>query len=280
VLRNPFDADGIPLRLAAYVMGEAPLKSPVPKTGVEILIAGEVRLDALATRSKDGLLVAEPRLTLRVGSREGESHESDWTLEIALADAAASARAWHPFLTRIAMSPGDHRARLVVESGGRVGSVTVDFIVPGFAEERLSTPILSDQLVRPGGLGTGGGGARRVMPVVRRSFPATSTLHGWVELHGAARDAETGQPRATASFAVRSADGREWARGAAIGMALDSGQPTRLVSIPLSEAPEGESELVLTVWDEVSGRGLEAREPFRVERGGNLPPPRDLDGAQ
>ena len=246
-------------------------------------MAGEVLLDELATRVKDGRRVAEPRLALVASSRAGESHESNWTLEIALgppAQGAEAANAWHPFVTRIAMEPGDHRARLVVESGGRVGSVTVDFTVPGFAEERLSTPILSDQLVGPEGLGAHGGGARRVMPVVRRSFPATSTLHGWVELHGAARDAETGQPRATASFAVRSADGREWARGAAIGMALDSGKPTRLVSIPLSEAPEGESELVLTVWDEVSGRGLEAREPFRVERGGNLPPPRDLDGAQ
>ena len=107
------------------------------------------------------------------------------------------------------------------------------------------------------------------MPVVRRSFPASSTLHGWIELHGAARETETGQPRATASFAVRSADGREWASGAATAMSLDTGMPTRLVSIPLSEAPEGESELILTVRDEVSGRTLEAREPFRVDR---LPP--------
>ena len=33
------------------------------------------------------------------------------------------------------------------------------------------------------------------MPVVRRSFPATSTLHGWIELLGAARDPGTGEPR-------------------------------------------------------------------------------------
>jgi VWFA-related protein len=269
VLRNPFDADGIPLRLAAYVMGPAPLQSLVPKTGVEVLIAGEVRLDGLETHLKNGRLVAEPTLSLVASSRSGESHESNWTLEIALgqpAPGAEAAKAWHPFLTRIAMSPGDLRARLVVESGGRVGSVTVDFDVPDFTEERLSTPILSDQLVGPEGLGAGGGGARRVMPVVRRSFPATSTLHGWIELHGAAREAETGQPKATASFAVRSADGREWASAAPVAMNLEDETPTRLVSIPLSEAPEGESELILTVRDEVSGRTVEAREPFRVER--------------
>ena len=287
VLRNPFDADGIPLRLAAYVMGPAPLQSPVPKTGVEVLVAGEVRLDALQTRLKDGRVVAEPKLTLVASSRSGESHESSWTLEIALeppTPGAESAKAWHPFLTRIAMSPGDLRARLVVESGGRVGSVTVDFDVPVFTEERLSTPILSDQLLSPAALGSAGGTARRVMPVVRRSFPATSTLHGWIELYGAARETGTGEPKATASFAARSADGREWASGTATAMSLETGTPTRLVSIPLSEAPEGESELVLTVRDEISGRTLEAREPFRIEPPAAAPTaedgPIDLPGGQ
>jgi VWFA-related protein len=267
-LRSPFDADGIPLRLAAYVMGPAPLESPVPKTGVEVLVAGEVRLDALETRVKDGRLAAEPKLTLLAGARSGELHESAWTLEVALAqppDGAEPAKAWHPFLTRIAMEPGDHRARLVVESGGKVGSVTTDFIVPDFTEERLSTPILSDQLVSPEGLGARRPGERRVMPVVRRSFPVSSTLQCWFELHGAAIDSDTGQPRATAGFVARTADGREWASGAETAMSVESGKPTRLVSVPLADAPEGESELVLTVRDEVSGRSFEAREPFRVE---------------
>jgi hypothetical protein len=166
------------------------------------------------------------------------------------------------------MEPGDHRARLVVESGGRVGSVTADFMVPDFTEERLSTPILSDQLVV-------GQAERRVMPVVRRDFPASSTLHAWVELHGAAVDSETGGPRATAGFSVRSADGREWASGAPAAMNLEAGKPTRLVSLPLAEAPPGESEIVVTVRDEVSGRTLEAREPFRVEPATSAP-----DGGQ
>jgi hypothetical protein len=56
-------------------------------------------------------------------------------------------------------------------------------------------------------------------------------------------------------------------------MSLETGTPTRLISIPLSEAPEGESELVLTVRDEVSGRTLEAREPFRVDPPAAAPPP-------
>ena len=257
-LRDLFDADAIPLRLAAYVMGPAPVQSPVPKTGLEVLIAGEVRLDALEQHLKDGRLVSEPKLKLLVSSREGEKHESDWTLEIELKQpAAGAAAAWHPFLTRIAMAPGDHRARLVVESGGRVGSVTADFIVPGFMEARLATPILSDRLVnRPGDRG--------VLPLARRSFESGGTLYCWLELQGAAVEGATAVPRATVGFVVRS-EGREWATGPATAMNVESGRPTRLIALPLAGAPAGESEIQLTVRDEVSGRTFEAREPFRVE---------------
>jgi VWFA-related protein len=271
-LRDVFDADGIPLRLAVYVMGPAPVQSPVPKTGLEVLIAGEVRLDALESRVKDGRRVAEPKLKLLTGSREGESHESEWTLEVVLSPAVppeaveggtgaaasvADGAIWHPFLTRIAMGPGDHRARLVVQSGGRIGSVTRDFIVPSFSEERLSPPILSDRLVA-------GAADRRVMPLARRDFDATNTLHCWIELHGAAVDPATGQPRATLRFAARSAAGREWASAPASEMKPEANGPTRLVSLPLAQASAGENELVLTVRDEVSGRSFESREPFRV----------------
>jgi hypothetical protein len=234
----------------------------VPRTGVEVLLAGELRLDALATREKAGRRVAEPRLSLLASSRSGGSHESSWTLEIALGEGvreAEEASAWHPFLTRIAMAPGDHRARLVVESGGRAGSVTVDFEVPAFTEERLSTPVLSDRLV------AGAAGGPRVMPVVRRAFPGSGTLHAWVELIGAAVDEDRGQPRATASFVARSLGGETWASGPATPMALEDDRPTRLVSVPLAGAPGGENEIVLTVRDEVSGRTFEAREVFRVE---------------
>jgi hypothetical protein len=49
-------------------------------------------------------------------------------------------------------------------------------------------------------------------------------------------------------------------------MNLEYGRPTRLVSLPLADALAGESEIRLTVRDEVSGRTFEAREPFRVAR--------------
>ncbi|HXY38161.1 MAG TPA: VWA domain-containing protein [Vicinamibacteria bacterium] len=251
-----FDSDGVPLRLAVYLMGPAPLSTADGKTGVEVLVAGEVRLDALESRVKeDGRRLAEPTLRLLTGSREGESHESKWTLEFSLSDSAGDP--WQPFVTRIAIGPGDHRARLVVQSGGRVGSVTTDFIVPPLRGERLSTPILSDRLLAAGS-------DMRVLPVARRSFGPSTTLHCWIELVGA-EDTGAEPPRATASFAVRSSDGREWASGPATAMNVENGRPTRLISIPLEGVLPGEQELVLRVKDEVSGATFEQREPFRVE---------------
>jgi hypothetical protein len=58
-------------------------------------------------------------------------------------------------------------------------------------------------------------------------------------------------------------------------MNLEAGKPTRLVGLPLADAPLGESEIVLTVRDEVSARTFEAREPFRV-----TPAPPRPDGGQ
>jgi hypothetical protein len=42
------------------------------------------------------------------------------------------------------------------------------------------------------------------------------------------------------------------------------GAVIRLIQIPLSIAPPGEYELVLTVLDEISGRQVESVEPFVV----------------
>ena len=258
-----FDVDAIPLRMAIYLMGPAPLSTPDAKTGIELLVAGEVRLDALESRVKDGRRLAEPSLRLLIGSRDREWRDSKWTLEVELSDAVPDhpvdgpvpPQLWQPFVSRLAIDPGDHRARLVVQSGNRIGSVTADFIVPQLTGERLS--ILSDRLLATGS-------DHPLLPLARRAFGTTATLHCWIELVGAAPDGD-GPPRATVSFFVRSQDGREWASGPATDMNVENGRPTRLLSVPLEEAPPGEHELVLRVKDEVTGATFDQREPFRVE---------------
>jgi hypothetical protein len=139
-----------------------------------------------------------------------------------------------------------------------IGSVTLDFVVPPLTAERLSTPILSDQLVESAS-------DRRLVPIAHRSFGDRATLHCWIELVGAGADPATGQPRASAVFVARALDGREWASGPPTAMKADGGRLTRLLDVPLADASPGEHELLLRLKDEVSGATFEAREPFRVE---------------
>jgi VWFA-related protein len=274
-LRDPFDRDGIALRLTAYVLGPA---QQTKRPRFEVLVVGEMRRDALAAGVVAGRRIAAPKLTLLTESPDREWHKSEWSEEVTLTPDQAATEAsgatatspgeaetrradeWHPFLTRVAMQPGEHRLRLVVQSGDRMSSVTVDLVVPKAGGERLSTPILSDRLVAEAE-------GRRVMPLARRTFDASGTLHCWVELYEAAVDRSTHRPRVSARFVARSVDGREWAAGELPALGAEGDGTVRLVGIPLAEAPAGENELQLTVRDEVSGHTFEAREPFRVEGG-------------
>ncbi len=260
-LADPFDGGEIPLRLAAYVQGP----SAQEKGRVDVVVAGELRQDALLSRVEDGRQVAEPKLVLMIGASGREPRKAEW--RVTVVDAAPGqttsapareASRWYPFATRVPLEPGEHRVRLVVESGDRIGSVTTDVAVPSVQGARLSTPILSDRVVADSG-------GRRVMPLAHRVFARPATLHCSVELHGAQNEKATGVPLVSASFVARSAQGREWAAGPVGAPDAEDADPVRLVSIPLGQAPEGENELLLSVRDEVSGRTYEVREPFRVE---------------
>jgi VWFA-related protein len=259
-LRDPFDKDAIPLRLTTYLLGPSQ-QTKHPR--LEVLVVGELQRDALeADATTRGF--ALPKLTLYTESPDREWHKSEWTERVPLApDPAAAEASWHPFLTRVAMQPGEHRLRLVVESGSRIGSLTSDLVVPKTNGERISSPILSDRLVsEPGGRG--------VMPLAKRAFATSGTLHCWVELYEPALDRSTQKPRVSAHLQARAADGTEWVSGELPALGAET---VRLVSIPLARAPVGESELLLTVRDLVSGRSFEAREPFRIEAAPSAPSP-------
>ena len=267
-LADPFDRGEIPMRLAAYVQGP----STQDKGRVDVVVAGELRQDALESRSEEGRRVAEPRLVLMVGAGEREPQKAEWRITVVDATPASAqgrpapppVERWYPFATRVPLEPGSHRIRLAVESGDRIGSVTTDVVVPSGAGARLSTPILSDRIVADSD-------GRRVMPLARRVFARTATLHCWTELVGAENEKATGVPLVSARFVAHSAEGREWASGLVGAKDAENADPARLVSIPLGQAPEGENELVLSVRDEISGRTYEAREPFRVEGTGAQP---------
>jgi VWFA-related protein len=258
-LQDPLDRAEIPLRLASYVLGPAPAKADEGK--LEVMVAAELCQGALESRVVDGRRVAEPRVVLSVGRRDRPARIVALDLKIpapaATSEQAVASKRWRPFATRVVLEPGDTRLRLLVESGGRVGSLTTDVLVPTLDDERLSTPILSDELA--------GEGRLPLVPIARRSFATADTLHCWVELHGAQAAPEDSRPRTSASFRVRAAGGREWAAGSFDAVPGAQQRTEWLVSVPLNQAPAGESELILSVRDLVSNRSFESRELFSVE---------------
>ena len=250
-LTGLFDSDTIPLRLAVAVLG--PLTPP--KQGAEVLVVGELRSDALEEIAEPGRVV-RPRIRLFTSPWTGTGQEQEWAVDVARPGPGSDP--WVSFVTRLERAPGEYRAKLLVESGRAVGSVSTDFVVPPRDGARLSTPVLSDQLVLKGS-------DKRLVPLARRSFGRRSTLHCWIELEGATVDTAAGIPRAAVEFTARSLEGQEWMREDGVAMNVEGSRVSKLLSLPLADAPPGEHELVLRVKDEVSGATFEAREPFRVE---------------
>ena len=175
-LPDPFDRAELPLRLATYVVGP----SPSGEGKVEVIVAGELREDALETPVVVGRAVSEPRVVLSIEERDRPAPIAERCLKIE--PGAAQQERGYSFATRVALLPGEHRVRLVAQSGGRVGSLTADIVVPALADEWLWTPILWPVLDADARAAID---RLKAVPIVDRSFTAADTLHCRVEVHGA-----------------------------------------------------------------------------------------------
>jgi hypothetical protein len=133
-----------------------------------------------------------------------------------------------------------------------MGSVVLDFVVPGPRGLRISRPILGDRLRQ--------GAAGSPEPVVRRTFTPSGTLHGRFEVCGARKGAPV-----KAGFAVVAENGKLLAASPAtpVGAARD-GTLSRSFGIPLEGVPAGRYELVVVAENEATGDRAETREVFVV----------------
>jgi VWFA-related protein len=266
VLDSPLESPDVPLAMTAYVLGD---KKPGE---VQVLVAVDVDVRDLAFERRDGRFTDLFDLLLVVTHREsGRMFPYDETLTMQLLPETREQilREGYSFTRRFDLPPGNYQARLVVRerNGGRRGSLAHTFAVPALGEWRVSTPVLSGQLLNPAG-GRLEGPPRPVV-VARRSFPVGSTLFCGFDVYGAAVDTATGRPRVSAGYELRGHDGREHRRREPSLIAPGpAGEISRLMGLPLEGYPPGEYELVLTVRDEVSGREREQREPFRIEAEG------------
>jgi VWFA-related protein len=238
----PFDAGGIPLRLASYVAG-----SSAGRTSV--ILEAEVDPTGLGA-SVETLAVMAPET--------GDPLRKEGTVSVKATRADPLGARWAAIEQGFSLPPGTYDARLVVRDpqSGRVGSVRQRIVVPEAEGFRTSTPVLTDTLEEVQG------GQLPVM-LARRHFAPGSKLFGMFEVFGAAAGPQG--PKVTVGYGLRAADGKSLATKAPSPLPPGpGGDLTQTLVVPLEKMPQGRYELVLQIRDEVAGKLLERREAFVV----------------
>jgi hypothetical protein len=138
-----------------------------------------------------------------------------------------------------------------------VGTALHTFDVPSPEDFRFSTPILTADLEEVDG-------APRPRVVLNRSFRAGQILYCQIRVHGAADDPREKLPHVVSGYELRK--GGELLRAAEptrIRPEWD-GRLSRLMGLSLEGYPTGTYTLVLTAEDQITGKTLQASEPFTV----------------
>ena len=255
-LDTAHEVAGIPLRAVTYVL------EPREKDTTHILIAADFDASVLTYEGSGKSRAARVEVTAAATLRDtGKTFYSDERVEVRAPEGERPG--WRSVAREFDLPPGIAQARLIVHdpATNTMGAVVQRFEVPPAGILRLSTPILSDQVIRP----PTPGGKPRAAVAAHRAFRPGGGLYCEFEVFGAARESSDGQPRVSSGLAVRSAAGETVREAAPTRIAADrDGRVARLAGLDLAGLPEGTYELVLAVHDEVGGATVERREPFTI----------------
>ena len=260
-LDAPNDIDALPLRMTAYVLGETIMGKATTA------VVTDVDITRFAFQEKDGRFVDTLEFLLIAAHREtGEYYRYDQKIEMTLKPETREKlnASWFTVLRDFELPPGGYQAKIVVRdhNSGRLGTVTHEFEVPELSNWRVSSVILTDNLVPP----AAGQPPTRPVVVARRSFKPAGLLFGQFEVFGAAKDKATHLPRVSAGWVVKTKDGTEVARANPTTInPTPQGGVNRLFGFRIDGLNPGTYDLVLTVKDEVTGQAKEVREPFWID---------------
>jgi VWFA-related protein len=255
-LDTAHEVAGIPLRAVTYVL------EPREKDTTHVLIAAEFDARGLSFQGSGKSRAARLEVTAAATLRDtGKTLYSDERVEVRAAEGEAPG--WRSVAREFDLPAGVAQARLIVRDpvSGAMGAVAQRFEVPRPGALRVSTPILSDQVVPPASRE----GKPRAAVAAHRTFRPGSGLYCEFEVFGAARDPSEGVPRVTSGLAVRSADGETVRQAPPTRIAGDrDGRIVRLVGLDLAGLAAGDYELVLDVHDDAGGAKIERHEPFTI----------------
>jgi hypothetical protein len=263
-LDSPWAVDGLALRMTDFVGEEKSLGKAA------VLVTTEVDIRGLEFEEKDGRSLADLQFLLVVAHREsGEFFRYDQGVSLKLSPASRErySRQWFPITRDFELKSGDYQAKIVVRDtrSKRVGTVIHEFVVPPLGTLRSSTPVLSDTQLSPNatvGEGLPGG---RLVPLARREFASGGDLLCQFEVYGAKLDEKSGMPRVSQGYIVRRPDGSVFTgMQPSVISPTSLGKVTRMFGFRLTDAPQGEYEIQMTIRDEIAGQSLEQHEPFTV----------------
>jgi VWFA-related protein len=257
-LDSPFDGDGIPMRMASYVLG----RGPSGKTTV--VLAADLDLRGVAFQAQGGRQVGALDSFALVSPLAGAGSQIvEKRIDLSLPPDvhARVLKGGLPILRDFELASGRYQARLLVRDarGGAIGSVRHSFEVPPEQGFHISTPILSDSLA------AGAGGAEIPVPLARRTFPSGARLFCLFDVYGVTPN-DRGAREVAIGYVVRRRFGAVLAESPARVVTGDAGGSlSHRMVLSLSGAEPGEYELLLTVDDKASGNRLERRDLFVVD---------------
>jgi VWFA-related protein len=262
-LDTAHDVTGIALRAVTYVL------DPREKDTTHVMLAAEFDASPLTFEGSGKSRTARLEVTAAATLRDtGKTFYSDERVEVRVPEGEPPG--WRSVAREFDLPAGIAQARLIVRdpATGAMGAVAQRFEVPAAGSFRLSTPIVSDQVIP-----APAGGKPRAAVAAHRVFAPGGGLYCEFEVFGAARDAAG--PRVSSGLELRSGDGTLVRQAPPTRIAADrDGRVVRLVGLGLEGLAEGQYELVLEVTDEVGGGRIERREPFTIGR----PPARQAAG--
>ena len=257
-LDSAHDVAGIPMRAATYVL------EPRAKDTTRVMIAAEFDASRLTFEGAGPSRAARVEVTAAATLRDtGQTLYSDERVEVRMPEGETAG--WRSVAREFDLPAGVAQARLVLRepATNAMGAVSQRFEVPAAGTLRMSTPILSDQVIPPATRD----GKPRAAVAAHRNFPADGGLYCEFEVFGAERDAADGSPHVSSSLEVLASDGSPVRQAPATRIAPDrEGRVVRLVGLDLRGLPEGAYELVLDVQDEVAGQKIERHESFSIAR--------------
>jgi VWFA-related protein len=258
------ETDAIPLRAMAYSFEGRPAGT------VRTLIAVEAEMASLANLGGEDRPRTVLSLSIAAAHRDtGKVARIDQRIEVeggaARTGAPTVTAAWAEGALTLSrdfdLLPGVTQARIVVrdEFLGRVGALTLRFVVPAASGFRLSTPVLTNR-VSPQKEGM----PSRPILVAHREFAPGDQLYCQFEVFGAARR-DGAAPDVEASYELRRENGEVVRRGEpSVVTATPDGRLLRLHSLPLGGIAQGSYELVLRVQDKATGETRERIEALRI----------------